>query len=211
MGVRADGGVGGARIVVLVSGSGSNLQALLDADALGGTVVRVVSDRAEAGGLARARERGIDAVAVPLGDHPDRPAWEAALADAVAQAQPDLVVLAGFMRILSGAFVERWPTMNVHPSLLPAFPGGRAVDDALAWGAKVTGCTVHFVDEHVDHGPIIAQAAVDVAPDDDRASLHARIQALEHRLLPAAVRLFCAGRLRIEDRLVRITEETPQP
>jgi phosphoribosylglycinamide formyltransferase 1 len=108
------------------------------------------------------------------------------------------------MKILSGAFVTRWPTINVHPSILPAFPGGRAVEDALAWGAKVTGCTVHYVDEQVDHGPIIAQEAVPILDGDDRATLHARIQAVEHRLLPEAVRLFCAGRLLVEDRSVRI-------
>jgi phosphoribosylglycinamide formyltransferase-1 len=192
------------RIVVLISGSGSNLQALLDAVDLGGEVVRVVADKAEAGGLDRARAAGVDAVVVRPADHPDRAGWETALADAVAEAEPDLVVLAGFMRILSGAFVTRWTTVNVHPSLLPAFPGGRAVADALAWGAKVTGCTVHLVDEQVDHGPIIAQEAVPVLGDDDRDSLHARIQAVEHRLLPDAVRLLCAGRVVVTDRAVRI-------
>jgi phosphoribosylglycinamide formyltransferase 1 len=193
-----------ARVVVLISGSGSNLQALLDAEDLGGEIVLVASDKPEATGLDRARRAGVPTVAVAPGDHPDRPAWEAALAAAVAHAEPDLVVLAGFMKILSGAFVTRWPTINVHPSLLPAFAGGRAVDEALAWGAKITGCTVHFVDEEVDHGPIISQAAVDIAPEDDRASLHAKIQRLEHRLLPEAVRLFCAGRLSVDDRIVRI-------
>jgi phosphoribosylglycinamide formyltransferase 1 len=192
------------RIVVLISGSGSNLQALLDAADLGGEVVRVVADRPEAGGLERARGAGVDAVAVPLGAHHDRPAWEAALAAVVADAAPDLVVLAGFMRILSGDFVTRWPTLNVHPSLLPAFPGARAVEEALAWGVKLTGCTVHFVDEQVDHGPIVAQEAVAVLDDDDRDVLHARIQALEHRLLPAAVRLFCTDRLTLDDRTVRV-------
>lgn len=200
-----------ARVAVLISGSGSNLQCLLDADDLGGGVVLVAADKAEAGGLDRARAAGVQAVAVRPADHPDRPAWEAALTRAVAAAEPDLVVLAGFMKILSGAFVGRWPTINVHPSLLPAFPGGRAVEDAIAWGVKVTGCTVHFVDEQVDHGPIIAQAAVDIAPDDDRAALHARIQALEHRLLPQAVRLFCTGRLEIDDRTVRILPEPAAP
>ncbi len=192
------------RIAVLISGSGSNLQALLDAQDLGGDVVRVLADKPEARGLDRARAAGIDAVAVSPTDHPDRPTWEAALTDAVVEADPALVVLAGFMKILSGAFVTRWPTVNVHPSLLPAFPGGHAVEDALAWGAKVTGCTVHFVDEQIDHGPIIAQAAVTIAPDDDRVSLHARIQAVEHDLLPEAVRLFCAGRLTLDDRTVRV-------
>jgi phosphoribosylglycinamide formyltransferase 1 len=192
------------RIAVLVSGSGSNLQVLLDADALGGDVVLVASDNPASLGLDLAPSAGVATAAVAPADHPDRPAWEAALADAVAAAEPDLVVLAGFMKILSGAFVTRWPTINVHPSILPAFPGGRAVEDALAWGAKVTGCTVHYVDEQVDHGPIIAQEAVPILDGDDRATLHARIQAVEHRLLPEAVRLFCAGRLLVEDRSVRI-------
>ena len=192
------------RIAVLVSGSGSNLQVLLDAPDLGADVVLVASDRAGAGGLDRARRAGVAAVAVAPADHPDRPTWEAALADVVAGAEPDVVVLAGFMRILSAAFVVRWPILNVHPALLPAFPGAHGVRDALAWGVKVTGATVHYVDEHVDHGPIVLQGAVDVREDDDEATLHARIQAVEHRLLPEAVRLHCSDRLRIEGRTTRI-------
>ena len=189
------------RLVVLASGSGTNLQALLDAPDLGGEVVGVVSDRADAGALARARRHGLPADTVVLGD--DREAWEADLAEAVAAHTPDLVILAGFMRVLSGKFVHRWPLVNVHPSLLPAFPGAHAIDDALAWGVKLTGATVHFVDEQVDHGPIIAQEAVEVRPDDTAVSLHARVQAVEHRLLPACVRAFCAGRLHIDGRHVR--------
>lgn len=196
--------VSGARIVVLVSGSGSNLQALLDAPDLGGEVVLVASDRPAAGGLDRARGAGIPAAAVPRDGHPDRVAWEQALTDIVAGAGPDLVVLAGFMRILSAAFVTRWPILNVHPALLPAFPGAHGVRDALAWGVKVTGATVHYVDEHVDHGPIVLQAAVDVRDDDDEATLHARIQSVEHRLLPQAVGLHCAGRIRVDGRITRI-------
>lgn len=194
----------GARVVVLLSGSGSNLQVLLDDPAVGPGVVAVISDRAGAGGLARAERAGVPTAVVPFRAFDDRSAWEAALAEAVAGFEPDLVVLAGFMRILSGAFVTRWPLLNVHPSLLPAFPGGRAVEDALVWGAKVTGCTVHFVDEEVDHGPIVAQRALDVRDGDDAASLHARIQQLEHELLPRCVELFTAGRLRIEGRRVRV-------
>jgi phosphoribosylglycinamide formyltransferase-1 len=121
--------------------------------------------------------------------------------DAVA---PDLVVLAGFMRILGADLVRRWALMNVHPSLLPAFPGAHAVADALAYGVKVSGCTVHLVDELVDHGPIIAQEAVEVQASDSVESLHERIQTVEHRLLPACVRLFCADRLVVEGRTVRI-------
>jgi phosphoribosylglycinamide formyltransferase 1 len=192
------------RVVVLVSGSGSNLQALIDHPDLGGDLVRVLSDRAGVRGLDRARAAGIDAVVVDRGDHPDRSAWEVALMAEVAAADPDLVVLAGFMRILSGAFVERWPTMNVHPSILPAFPGADAVDQALHHAVKLTGCTVHFVVEEVDAGPIISQEAVPVEADDDRATLHARIQAVEHRLLPEAVALFCRDRLEVDGRRVRI-------
>lgn len=193
-----------ARIVVLISGSGSNLQALVDAGELGGDLVLVVSDRPGAGGLARAARAGIPTATVALADHPDRQAWEQALIDAVAAAEPDLVVLAGFMKILTGAFVDRWPTVNVHPSLLPAFPGARAPEEAIAWGVKVSGVTVHYVDEKVDHGPIIAQEAVPLKDGDTSDTLHARMQAVEHRLLPEAVALICAGRVTIDGRHTRI-------
>jgi phosphoribosylglycinamide formyltransferase-1 len=139
--------------------------------------------------------------AVPLDG--DRGAWEAALTDRVAALQPDLVVLAGFMRVLSGAFVQRWPVVNIHPSLLPAFPGAHAVGEALAWGVKVTGVTVHFVDELVDHGPIIAQEAVPVHDGDTPETLHARLQKVEHQLLPDVVRDWCSGRLIRDGRHVR--------
>jgi phosphoribosylglycinamide formyltransferase-1 len=187
------------RLVVLASGSGTNLQALLDAPDLGADVVAVVSDRNGAGALDRARKHGVSAATVVLGS--DREAWEAELAREVARHDPDLVVLAGFMRVL---FVHHWPMVNVHPSLLPAFPGARAIDEALAWGVKVIGVTVHFVDEQVDHGPIIAQEAVAVLPDDTGETLHARVQQVEHRVLPDAVRAYCAGRLKIEGRHVRM-------
>lgn len=185
------------RIAVLVSGSGTNLQALLDAieadPDFGAEVVVVASDQPDAAGLDRARRRAIPTEATALVNHPDRAAWEAELTDLVAAHEPDLVVLAGFMKILTTIFLHRWPdrVVNVHPSLLPAFRGAHAVDDALAAGVTVTGCTVHLVDELVDHGPILAQEAVPVRPGDDRASLHARIQAVEHRLLPAVVRDLC--------------------
>ena len=192
-----------ARIVVLVSGAGSNLAALLERDDLGGRVVLVASDNPDAGALRLAADAGIPTGAARLSDHPDRAAWERVVADLVAAAEPDLVVLAGFMKILSPAFVERWPVVNVHPSLLPAFPGAHAVQAALDYGVKLTGCTVHFVDEQVDHGPIILQEAVAVRPDDDRQRLHARIKAVEHRLLGDAVAAFCAGRLEIDGRHVR--------
>ena len=192
------------RVVVLASGSGSNLQALLDHPATSGAVRGVLTDRAGAGALERAAGAGVGAEAVAFRDYDERADWAEALAEATAALRPDLVVLAGFMRILPGAFVERWPTLNVHPSLLPAFPGAHAVEAALDWGVKVTGCTVHLVDEEVDHGPIVAQACVAVEEGDDVASLHARIQAVEHRLLPEAVALFCADRLSVDGRHVRI-------
>jgi phosphoribosylglycinamide formyltransferase-1 len=194
----------GTRIAVLASGAGSNLQVLLDRGDLGGDVVLVVADRTDAGALARAEAAGVACATVARDDYADRGAWEDALADTVASADPGLVVLAGFMRILSPRFVRRWPILNVHPSLLPAFPGAHAVEDALAWGAKVTGCTVHFVDDDVDHGPIVGQMPLAVDPDDTVETLHARIQQLEHELLPLCVALFCRNRLAVEGRVVRI-------
>lgn len=180
-----------ARVAVLVSGAGSNMVALADAVARGevaADLVAVISDVADAPALARANERGIPAVAVPF-DRTDRPAWEARLADAVAAHDVDLVVLAGFMRILSGAFLARWPdrVVNVHPSLLPAFRGADAVGDALAAGVDTTGVSVHLVDELVDHGPILAQEPVPVLPGDTRETLLARLHDVEHRLLPRCV------------------------
>jgi phosphoribosylglycinamide formyltransferase-1 len=204
--VGSAAGTVGKRIVVLVSGSGSNLQALLDAGDVGGRVVRVVSDRTDATALERARRAQVEATVVPRTGYGDRAAWEAALTDVVAAAEPHLVVLAGFMRILPGTFVNRWPTINVHPSILPAFPGAHAVEEALAHGVKLTGCTVHLVVEEVDAGPIISQAAVAVEPDDTPDTLHPRIQTLEHRLLPEAVALFCRDQLEVDGRHVRIIQ-----
>lgn len=202
------------RLAVLVSGSGTNLQALLDAiDAdpdFGGEVVVVGSDQPDAGGLARAEAAGIATVSTALADHPDRPTWERALTDLLLAHDPDVVVLAGFMRILTGAFLGHWPgrVVNTHPSILPAFRGAHAVREALAWGVKVTGCTVHLVDEEVDHGPIVAQRPVEVREDDDEASLHERIKAVEHELLPACVKLLCHGRVTLDGRVVRVAAPT---
>jgi phosphoribosylglycinamide formyltransferase 1 len=199
------------RLAVLLSGSGTNLAALLDAvDAdpgFGGEVVVVGSDVPDAGGLDRARARGIPTVVEVLGDHPDRATWEDALADAVAAHEPDAVVLAGFMRIVSGRFLSRWPdrVLNTHPSLLPAFPGAHAVRDALSHGVKVTGSTVHLVDEQVDHGPIIAQQPVEVRPDDTEDTLHERIKAVEHTLFPDCIRALCQGRVHVDGRVVTVT------
>jgi len=200
------------RVVVLVSGHGSNLQALLDATADAGSgmaVVLVAADRPDAFGLERARRAGVDTAVVRPADHPDRPAFDLALRDLVAAARPDVVCLAGFMRILGPGFVRAFPDriVNTHPSLLPAFRGAHAVRDALAYGVRVTGCTVHLVDEEVDHGPIVLQEPVLVLPEDDERSLHARIQEVEHRLFPQAARLLAEGLLKIEDRLVHVLED----
>ena len=194
----------GKRVVILASGAGSNAQALLERDDLGATVVAVVTDVAGAGVLDHAEAAGVEAVCVDRTGYADRSSWEAALAETVADRQPDLVVLAGFMRILSASFVRRWPILNVHPSLLPAFPGAHAVADALAHGVKVAGVTVHFVVEEVDAGPIVAQDTVPVGESDTVESLHERLKTLEHRLLPESVALFCAGRLTVDGRHVRI-------
>jgi phosphoribosylglycinamide formyltransferase-1 len=197
-------------LAVLVSGAGTNLQALLDATAtdpdFGGEVVVVGADRADAAGLTRADDAGLPTVVEPLDAHPDRATWEAALRTSIAAHRTDAVVLAGFMRILSGAFLAGWPdrVVNTHPSLLPAFRGAHAVRDALAHGVRVTGSTVHLVDEQVDHGPIIAQRAVEVHEDDTETSLHERIKAVEHELLPACVRLLCQGRVHLDGRHVRV-------
>jgi formyltetrahydrofolate-dependent phosphoribosylglycinamide formyltransferase len=177
---------------VLVSGSGTNLQALLDASAdpaWGAQVVAVGSDRDEIEGLRRARHADVATFVVRLGDHGDRPAWDRALAVAVAEHEPDLVVSAGFMRILGPAFLARWAgrCVNTHPALLPAFPGAHAVRDALAHGVRVSGVTVHLVDAGVDTGPIIAQSAVPVLADDDESALHERIKTVERELLVAVI------------------------
>lgn len=205
------------RLAVLVSGTGTNLQALLNRIAedpsFGGEVVVVGSDQHSAAGLERAREAGVPTVVRALEDASDRGAWEAGLRTELEAYAPDLVVLAGFMRILSGAFLEGWPhrVVNAHPSLLPAFRGAHAVRDALAHGVKLTGSTVHLVDELVDHGPIVAQEAVAVHDDDTQTSLHERIKDVEHRLLPAVVKLMCHGRVQLDGRRVRISEEPVDP
>jgi phosphoribosylglycinamide formyltransferase-1 len=204
------------RVAVLVSGHGSNLQALLDAAAGPGSgiaVVLVAADRAGAFGLERARRAGVDTAVVRPGDHPDRPAFDLALRDRVAAARPDVVCLAGFMRILGPGFVRAFPDriVNTHPSLLPAFRGAHAVRDALDYGVKLTGCTVHLVDEEVDHGPVLFQAAVPVEPGDDEDRLHRRIKREEHRLLPRAVRLLAEGRVRVEGRRAVLLEPRGVP
>lgn len=191
------------RIVVLISGGGSNMEALVDACERGevpGRVVGVIADR-ECPGLDVARRRGVPISMVPPAGYPSREEWSAALCDEVTTFDPGLVVSAGFMRILAPAFVEAFEgrLINLHPSLLPAFPGAHAVRDALAAGVRVTGTTVHLVDEQVDHGAILLQEAVRVDPGDDEASLHERIKQVEHRLLPQACRLLLEGKVTIRD------------
>lgn len=199
------------RITVLISGRGSNLAALIDASrspSFRGAIAHVVSNRQDAPGLAIARRH---AVATSIVDHtafPTREAFDAALAEVVAAGSPDVVVLAGFMRVLTPAFVARHDgrLVNVHPSLLPAYPGLRTHRRALADGARVHGCTVHFVTPSVDIGPIIAQAAVPVHDDDDEDTLAARVLTQEHRILPAAVGWLCAGRIALSDGHVRVRD-----
>lgn len=195
----------------MISGTGSNMEALVDACEQGrvpGEVVAVFADR-DCLGIAAARKRGIKAEVVDPKDFGSRDEWSAALKDAVAAERPDLVVSAGFMRILAPVFVDAFAgkLINLHPSLLPAFAGAHAVRDALAAGVRVTGSTVHFVDHLVDHGPILLQEAVRVEPHDSEESLHARIKETEHRLLPQACRLILQGRVRLEDGRVVIEHE----
>lgn len=199
------------RIVILISGRGTNMERLIQACQAGeipAQVVRVISDNPEAWGLQRAQSYGVPTVVVPARAFPDRAAFEAALLEAVREAAPDLICLAGFMRILSPRFVQayRYRIMNIHPALLPSFPGLHAQRQALEYGVKVSGCTVHFVDEGVDTGPIIVQKAVPVLEDDTEETLAARILQKEHEAYPEAVRLFFEGRLRVEGRRVRILD-----
>lgn len=188
-----------ARVVVLASGGGSNLAALLAAHgdpAFGARVVGLVTDKPTAGAVALAREAGVATAVVAPADFEDRPAWNRGLAEAVAVFRPDLVVLAGFMRILAPVFLDRFPgqVINTHPALLPAFPGAHGVRDALAHGVKITGCTVHVVDAGVDTGPILAQAAVPVLDGDDEATLHERIKVAERALLVETVHRLASSR-----------------
>ncbi|RVX47242.1 phosphoribosylglycinamide formyltransferase-1 [Nonomuraea polychroma] len=174
------------RLVVLVSGSGTNLQALLDASAdpsYGARVVAVGADREGIEGLVRATKAGVPTFVEKLGDYPTRADWDRAIAAKIASYEPDLVVSAGFMKILGAPTLDAFPVLNTHPALLPSFPGAHGVRDALAHGVKVTGCTVMLADEGIDTGPIVAQEAVPVLPDDDEETLHERIKTVERRLL----------------------------
>jgi len=194
-------------IAVLISGSGSNLQALLDSPRHGidYVIALVVSDEAGAGGLERARQAGVATEVVSWSDFGSRTEFTNSLCETAEASGAGALVLAGFMRILAPIAMERFPNaiINVHPALLPAFPGAHAVEAAIGYGVTLTGVTVHFVDEEVDHGPIILQEAVAVRPDDDAESLHARIQAVEHSVLPEAVSAFSRGELTVQGRYVR--------
>ena len=188
------------RIVVLISGTGTNMGALVDAchrDEVPGDVVAVLADR-DCLGLTLARHRGIANDMLNPAKFKTRDEWSAALRDKVASFRPDLVVSAGFMRILSPVFVDAFEDklLNLHPSLLPDFPGAHAVRDALDAGAAETGTTIHFINHLVDNGPIVAQARVPIEADDDEASLHERIKEQEHRLLPEACRMFLTGAIK---------------
>ncbi|WP_223166982.1 phosphoribosylglycinamide formyltransferase [Nonomuraea sp. SYSU D8015] len=199
------------RLVVLVSGSGTNLQALLDASAdpsYGARVVAVGADRDGIEGLARATRAGIPTFVEKLGDYATRAHWDAAIAAKIASYEPDLVVSAGFMKILGKPTLDAFPVVNTHPALLPSFPGAHGVRDAIAHGVKVTGCTVMLADEGVDTGPIIAQEAVPVLPDDDEATLHERIKTVERRLLVEIVGRMAREGWTVSGRIVRIGNQS---
>lgn len=197
----------GRRVAVLVSGAGTLLQALLDAAAgsdAGFGVCAVVSDRPQAAGLERARALAVPTAVVSPDDFDDRSGWDTAIARAVGAFHPDLVVLAGFMRLLGEAFLDRFGgrTLNCHPALLPAFPGPHAVQDALAYGVKITGCSVILVDAGLDTGPVVAQRAVDVRDGDDEASLHERIKQAERQLIVEVVGRMASGEWSVTGRQV---------
>jgi phosphoribosylglycinamide formyltransferase-1 len=201
------------RVAVLVSGEGTNLQALLDTvhGREGIEVACVAASRPEARALERARAAGVASAVFAAADRAERPARDAALGDWIEGLDADLVVLAGWMQLLGGGFVQRFAgrLINVHPSLLPAFPGLRPIEDALEYGVRVTGVTVHFVDEGVDSGPIVLQAPLGLSYPADIAEVERRIHEIEHRLLPQAVRLFARGAVTLdpaEPRHVKIEE-----
>jgi phosphoribosylglycinamide formyltransferase-1 len=193
-------------IGVLVSGSGSNLQAILDAQG-DFQVSLVLSNVAGVKALERAARANVRAEVLSHKDFPSREAFDQAMANTLEAAGVELVVAAGFMRLLTPGFLQRFKVINVHPSLLPAFPGTRAIEQALAYGARVTGCTVHFIDTGMDTGPIILQGVVPVEANDTAETLHQRVQVQEHKLLPEAIRLFALQKLKIEGRRVVVKNE----
>ena len=197
------------RLVVLVSGTGTNLQALLDAcadPAYGAEVVAVGADRDGIEGLQRAEDAGVPTFALRVKDFDSRDAWDAALTDAVAAHEPDLVVLAGFMKLVGATFLERFPdrVLNTHPALCPAFPGTKGPADALEYGVKVTGATLFVVDAGVDTGPIVAQTVVPVEDDDDVDTLHERIKTAERAMLVDSIGRLAREGFTLHDRKVRV-------
>lgn len=196
---------------VLCSGRGTDLQSIIDAIGRGevdATIAVVLTDKPDAYALTRAETAGIRAVCIDRKQYEGREPFEKALVAALEEAGVTLVVLAGFMRILTPYFVRHFAgrIMNIHPALLPSFPGAHAHRDVLAYGVKISGCTVHFVDEGTDSGPIILQAVVPVLDDDTEETLGARVLEQEHIIYPKAIQLYCEGRLKVEGRHVRITE-----
>ncbi|HNJ75725.1 MAG TPA: phosphoribosylglycinamide formyltransferase [Azospira sp.] len=203
-------------VVILISGRGSNMEALLAAVARGELPVRVaavISNRPDAKGLETAAAQGVPIAVVDHKAHAGREAFDAALAECIDGYAPDLVVLAGFMRILTEGFVRHYEgrLLNIHPSLLPSFPGLHTHQRALEEGVRIHGCTVHFVTPALDHGPVVVQAAVPVLDGDDEATLAARVLQQEHLVYPLAVRWFAEGRLTLEGGRVRLAAERPFP
>jgi phosphoribosylglycinamide formyltransferase-1 len=199
------------RLGVLVSGSGTNLEKIalaIEDGKVEAEIAVVISNRKDAYALVRAERHGLNAVRVDPASFPDRAAYDRELIRILRENEVELVVLAGYMLLVGGEFVREYRNriMNIHPALLPSFPGTSGVADALAYGVKVTGVTVHFVDEGLDTGPIILQEAVAVQEDDTAESLHQRIHEVEYRLYPQAIQYFCEGRLSVEGRKVRILE-----
>lgn len=196
------------KVAVLASGHGTNLQALLDDPVIRPWIALVVSDRESAVALARAEAHGVPTAIVQRRAFADRAAFDHAVLEALQDAGIGFVVLAGYLLLVGPEIVQAFAgrIVNVHPALLPAFPGTTSVADALAWGVKVTGVTVHLVDEELDHGPVVFQEALAVHDDDDWDALEARVHEVEHRLLPAAVRALVEGRLEIHERRVRVLE-----
>jgi len=201
------------KIVILISGRGSNMEAIVRAQIPGGEVSAVIANRPDAAGLAFAVDHGIVTQVVDHKAYPSREAFDAALADAIDAYRPDLVVLAGFMRVLTDAFVARYAgrLLNIHPSLLPSFPGLHTHRKAIEAGVRVHGATVHFVTPTLDCGPVVIQAAVPVLPGDDEATLARRVLEQEHRIYPQAVRWFVDGRLTLTDGRVLVQGEGALP
>ncbi|MFA5810137.1 MAG: phosphoribosylglycinamide formyltransferase [Thermoleophilia bacterium] len=209
-GAMTDGDVSGGigprafRLGVLVSGSGSNLQSIIDNLHNGPAAIEitvVISDNPEAYGLKRAAEAGIPTAVYPMNEYDSRAGHDKAMATELEQHGVDLVVMAGYMLIITTALMDRFPyrVINLHPSLLPAFPGGNPIEDTIAYGARVTGVTVHYVDEGTDTGPIILQEALEIKYNDTVESLRGRIHEIEHRLLPRVIELIASGRVRFDD------------